>query len=52
MATYYIVSGGFDPIHEGHIAMIKSAAEASDGVKFWLIPMLGYAAKKAKTSIP
>ena len=32
MATYYIVSGGFDPIHEGHIAMIKSAAEASDGV--------------------
>ncbi len=32
MATYYIVSGGFDPIHEGHIAMIKASAEASDGV--------------------
>ena len=32
MTTYYIVSGGFDPIHEGHIAMIKSSAEASDGV--------------------
>ncbi len=32
MTTYYIVSGGFDPIHEGHVAMIKSSAEASDGV--------------------
>ena len=32
MTTYYIVSGGFDPIHEGHIAMIKASAEASDGV--------------------
>ena len=32
MSTYYIVSGGFDPIHEGHIAMIKASAEASDGV--------------------
>lgn len=30
--TYYIVSGGFDPIHEGHIAMIRSAVEQSDGV--------------------
>lgn len=30
--TYYIVSGGFDPIHEGHIEMIKSSATASDGV--------------------
>src|SRR5574344_1744058 len=30
--TYYIVSGGFDPIHEGHIAMIKASAELSDGV--------------------
>lgn len=29
---YYIVSGGFDPIHEGHIQMISAAAEASDGV--------------------
>ena len=32
MATYYIVSGGFDPIHEGHIEMIKSSAAVSDGV--------------------
>lgn len=32
MPTYYIVSGGFDPIHEGHIAMIKAAAAKSDGV--------------------
>lgn len=32
MKTYYIVSGGFDPLHEGHIEMIKAAAEASDGV--------------------
>ena len=32
MPKYYIVSGGFDPIHEGHIAMIKSSAERSDGV--------------------
>lgn len=32
MATYYIVSGGFDPIHEGHIEMIKASAAASDGV--------------------
>lgn len=29
---YYIVSGGFDPIHEGHIAMIREAAKRSDGV--------------------
>ena len=29
---YYIVSGGFDPIHEGHIHLIKSACEKSDGV--------------------
>ena len=29
---YYIVSGGFDPIHEGHIEMIKACREASDGV--------------------
>lgn len=32
MSTYYIVSGGFDPLHEGHIEMIKSATENSDGV--------------------
>ena len=32
MSKYYIVSGGFDPIHEGHIAMIKDATSKSDGV--------------------
>ena len=32
MSTYYIVSGGFDPIHEGHIDMIKAASQKSDGV--------------------
>ena len=32
MTTYYIVSGGFDPLHEGHIEMIKDAALNSDGV--------------------
>ena len=32
MSKYYIVSGGFDPIHEGHIEMIKASAAASDGV--------------------
>ncbi|MFI3241341.1 MAG: adenylyltransferase/cytidyltransferase family protein [Alphaproteobacteria bacterium] len=32
MKTYYIVSGGFDPIHEGHIAMILESAQKSDGV--------------------
>lgn len=32
MKTYYIVSGGFDPIHEGHIEMIKASASACDGV--------------------
>ena len=32
MKTYYIVSGGFDPIHEGHIEMIKASAQASEGV--------------------
>lgn len=32
MSCYYIVSGGFDPIHEGHIEMIKAAKEKSDGV--------------------
>lgn len=32
MHTYYIVSGGFDPIHEGHVEMIKASAQASDGV--------------------
>jgi D-beta-D-heptose 7-phosphate kinase/D-beta-D-heptose 1-phosphate adenosyltransferase len=31
-ATYYIVSGGFDPIHEGHIDSIKESRLNSDGV--------------------
>lgn len=30
--TYYIVSGGFDPLHEGHIANILESAAESDGV--------------------
>jgi len=30
--TYYMVSGGFDPVHEGHIRMMKAAADKSDGV--------------------
>ncbi len=32
LKKYYIVSGGFDPIHEGHIEMIRASAAASDGV--------------------
>ena len=32
MSKYYIVSGGFDPIHEGHISMIIESAKQSDGV--------------------
>ena len=32
MAIYYIVSGGFDPIHEGHIENITASAMESDGV--------------------
>lgn len=32
MSTFYIVSGGFDPIHEGHIENIKESAIESDGV--------------------
>lgn len=30
--TYYIVSGGYDPVHEGHIANILESATESDGV--------------------
>ncbi|MDR2628867.1 MAG: adenylyltransferase/cytidyltransferase family protein [Puniceicoccales bacterium] len=30
--TYYIVSGGFDPIHEGHIGLIKDAGARGNGV--------------------
>ena len=32
MSVYYIVSGGFDPIHEGHIENIKESRFESDGV--------------------
>ncbi|MDR0556137.1 MAG: hypothetical protein LBG20_04015 [Holosporaceae bacterium] len=32
MSKYYIVSGGFDPIHEGHIENIKESWAKSDGV--------------------
>ncbi len=32
MKLYYLISGGFDPIHEGHIAMIKDSISRSDGV--------------------
>lgn len=46
---YYIVSGGFDPIHEGHIAMINEAHAAATVSFCCLIPTSGCAAKKAKT---
>lgn len=55
MKTYYIVSGGFDPIHEGHIEMIKASANASDGVIVlmnsdeWLIRKKGQAFHTFKT---
>ena len=55
MNTYYIVSGGFDPIHEGHIAMIKASAEASDGVILllnsdeWLVRKKGTNFMNSKT---
>lgn len=32
MAKYFIVSGGFDPIHEGHIENIIESREESDGI--------------------
>ncbi len=57
MKTYYIVSGGFDPIHEGHIEMIKSSAEASDGVIIlansddWLIRKKGKNFYQLKTRL-
>ncbi len=30
--TYYIISGGFDPLHEGHLDLITQSREESDGV--------------------
>ena len=32
MTILYIVSGGFDPLHEGHIENIIESRENSDGV--------------------
>lgn len=30
--TFSIVSGGFDPVHEGHVALFKAAAKLGDGI--------------------
>ncbi|MCL2389067.1 MAG: adenylyltransferase/cytidyltransferase family protein, partial [Elusimicrobia bacterium] len=55
MPVYYIVSGGFDPIHEGHISLIKAAALKCDGVILllnsddWLIRKKGKNFMTAKT---
>lgn len=55
MKTYYIVSGGFDPIHEGHVEMIKASAAACDGVIVlvnsdeWLIRKKGKSFQNFKT---
>ena len=49
MKTYYIVSGGFDPIHEGHIEMIKAGAAASDGVILLLNSDAWLCRRKART---
>ena len=49
MKKIVAVSGGFDPIHVGHIRMIKAAASMGDGVVViansdnWLIRKKGYA---------
>lgn len=32
MKKYVIISGGFDPIHEGHINLIQESSKISDGV--------------------
>ncbi|MDR1551345.1 MAG: hypothetical protein LBS14_01555 [Holosporaceae bacterium] len=32
VSKYYIISGGFDPIHEGHVENIKESWARSDGV--------------------
>jgi D-beta-D-heptose 7-phosphate kinase/D-beta-D-heptose 1-phosphate adenosyltransferase len=53
--TYYLVSGGFDPVHEGHISLIKAAAQKSDGVIIllnsddWLIRKKGKNFMSAKS---
>mgnify|MGYP003628746312 CR=1 FL=1 len=45
---FTMVSGGFDPIHVGHVRMIQSAARQSDGLYVvinsdeWLLEKKGY----------
>ena len=48
---YYIVSGGFDPLHEGHISLIKSSREESDGVIVLLNSDAWLCRKKGKNSM-
>ena len=46
---FIMVSGGFDPIHVGHVRMIQAAAQQCDGVYVvinsdeWLLEKKGYA---------
>lgn len=32
MSKYYIISGGFDPLHEGHLELIAESRANSDGI--------------------
>ncbi|MDR1952208.1 MAG: adenylyltransferase/cytidyltransferase family protein [Elusimicrobiota bacterium] len=50
--TYYIVSGGFDPVHEGHIELIKDAVSKSDGVILLLNSNDWLIRKKGKFFMP
>ena len=43
-----VVSGGFDPIHSGHIAYFKAARSHGDKLVIALIAMLGLKIKKEK----
>ena len=43
-----VVSGGFDPIHSGHIAYFKAARSHGDKLEIALIVMLGLKTRKAK----
>ena len=48
MTKIAIVSGGFDPIHVGHVRMIQAAAKIGDVVVIlnsddWLVRKKGYA---------
>ena len=38
---YALISGGFDPVHIGHLAMIKDAKKISDNVIILLIVING-----------